>query len=188
MTLALHGATAAIHDHVAGQPGDYDVAVAALRAAVEIEVATQVTRANVRNLAGLARWLTGPSLRGKVRLWTLLWPGPQSPGRSQSRLGMVTPRVLHAASIARQQGLEVLTSGLPTCVLGPHAEFATAATPAAYAEVCRGCDARAACPGVPKAYLESFTRDLELRALRLFPTGSRPWVRAGNARPGRRPA
>ena len=167
MTFALHGATAAIHDHVAGQLGDYDLVVAALRAAVNVEVETQVTRANARNLAGLAHWLCGPSLRGKVRLWTLAWPGPQSPGLSQSRLGIVTPRVLHAAAIAGQEGLEVLPSGLPACVLGPHAEFAAAATSRAYAEVCGGCDHRAACPGLPKAYLESFARDLELRALRV---------------------
>lgn len=167
MTLALHGATAAIHDHVAGQSGDYDVVVASLRAASGADVVSAVTRANVRNLAGLARWLSEPSRRRSVRSWTLVWPGSQLPGLSQPRLGMVTPRVLHAATIARQAGLEVRTSGLPACVLGPHAEFAAeATTPRAYAEVCGGCDARAGCPGVPQAYLESFGRDLELRPLR----------------------
>lgn len=166
MTLALHGTSAAIHDHVAGQPGDYDAVVAALRATEPVEVVSAVTRANVRNLAELARWLSEPSLSRSVRLWTLVWPGSQLPGLSQPRLGMVTPRVLHAATIARQAGLEVLTSGLPPCVLGPHAAFAAEATSRAYAGVCRGCDARATCPGVPQPYLETFGRDLELRALR----------------------
>ncbi|MGH1345333.1 MAG: hypothetical protein ACRBN8_27470 [Nannocystales bacterium] len=166
MTLALHGATAAIHDHVAGQPGDYDEAISTLRAAAAVEIVSLVTRANVRNLAGLARWLSGPPLREKVRRWTLTWPGPQRHGLSPSRLGMVAPRVLHAASIARRAGLLVRTSGLPACVLGPHAEFAAPSTSHTFAEVCEGCDARPACPGVPESYLESFGKDLELRAVR----------------------
>lgn len=165
MTLALHGASAAVHDHVAGRAGDYDVVVAALRVAEQIEVVSQVTRSNARDLAGLARWLLEPTRRAKVRRWTLLWPGTQPDGLAHSRLGMVTPRVLHTAAMARQAGLEVRTSGLPTCVLGPHAEFAVTTTPRAFAEVCDGCNARAMCPGVPEAYLESFERDLELRAL-----------------------
>ena len=165
MKLALHGSSATVHDHVAGRAGDYDVAIAALRRAERVEVLSQVTRANVRELAGLARWLAEPARRGKVGRWTLHWPGTQQPGLSQSRLGMVAPRILHAAAMARKAGLEVLTSGLPTCVLGPHAEFAAAATSRAYAEVCNACAARATCPGVPQPYLESFGRDLELRAL-----------------------
>ncbi|MBV1858334.1 MAG: hypothetical protein KUG77_07970 [Nannocystaceae bacterium] len=164
MTLALHGATAAIHDHVAG-PGDYDTVVTALRAASKVDIVSEVTRANVRNLAALAQWLTEPAWRGKVRRWTLRWPGYPSPGLSLPRLGMVTPRVLHAAAIARTAGLEVLTEGFPACVLGPHAEFAATAAPQAYAEVCDGCGAKTTCPGVPPSYLEAFERDLELRAI-----------------------
>lgn len=68
--------------------------------------------------------------------------------------------------MARKAGLEVVTSGLPACVLGPHAEFAVTAESRAYAEVCEGCDTRAKCPGVPQPYLEAFGRDLELRTLR----------------------
>lgn len=165
MKLALHGSSATVHDHVAGRAGDYDVVIATLQEAARVEVVSQVTRANARDLAALARWLSEPIRRGKVGHWTLLWPGTQQPGLSISRLGMVTPRVLHAAAMARTSGLEVVTSGLPPCVLGPHAEFAAAASPRAYAEVCNACTAKAGCPGVPQPYLEAFGRDLELRAL-----------------------
>lgn len=170
MTLALHGATAAIHDHVAAAPGDYDRVIALLRASDAADVVSGVTRANVRNLAALARWLVEPGVREKVRSWTLRWPGPGRPGLSPSRLGMVAPRVLHAANLARQAGLNAQTSGLPACVLGPHAEFAGVAPPQpdgkTYGEACDGCRARTSCPGVPPAYLDAFAADLELRAIR----------------------
>ncbi len=165
MTLALHGATAAVHDHVAGRTGDFDAVVAALQEGDPVEVVSQVTRANVRDLAGLAQWLLEPTRRAKVRRWVLRWPGMQPPGVSLPRLGMVTPRVLHAAAMARQAGLEVGTSGLPPCVLGPHAPFAVATAARAYAQVCHGCTARPRCAGVPEPYLACFERDLELRAL-----------------------
>ncbi len=166
MLLHLHGPTAAVHDHVAGRTGDFDVVLAALRAAAHVDVRTQVTRANTRSLAALAQWLAEPARRTKVRRWTLAWPGSGRPGLSLPRLGMVAPRTLHAAALARQAGLDVVTAGLPPCVLGPHAAFAVPVDPRAYAEICAGCDARASCPGVPRAYLEAFGRDLELRALR----------------------
>ncbi len=67
--------------------------------------------------------------------------------------------------MARQSGLEVVTSGLPTCVLGPHAKFAIAGASRTYAGVCEGCGARAACPGVPAGYVQAFGRDPELRRI-----------------------
>lgn len=166
MTLRLHGPTAAVHDHITGGRGDFDQVMADLQQAEHTEVITEVTRTNVRNLAALARWLTEPVRAAKVTRWTLVWPGAQAPGLSLPRLGMVAPRILHAAALARKAGLEVATAGLPLCVLGPHAQFTAPGDPRAYASVCEGCDVRGQCPGVPAAYLQDFGRDLELRSLR----------------------
>ncbi len=161
MKLGLHGASAAVHDHVAGVAGDFDDVCAQLRGATTAEVTTHVTRANARSLAELAQWLG----RHSVEQWRLVWPGPQADGLALPRLGMVAPRMLHAAAVGRQVGLIVETVGLPPCVLGPHAEHRRPTEARAFAEVCKACSARASCQGVPAAYLEHFERDLELRAL-----------------------
>ena len=164
MNITLFGATAAVHDHVAGS-GDFDAVCAQLEAASTLEVTTGVTRSNARSLAALAQFLTEPRRRAKIQRWTLSWPGPQSPGLALPRLGMVTPRVLHAAALARREGLVVFTEGLPSCVLGPHANHAARVDPRAHASVCKTCSRRTACPGVPEAYITAFDRDLELRTM-----------------------
>jgi len=165
VNIALFGATAAVHDHVAGS-GDFDAVFAQLEAAASVVVTTGVTRSNAHSLAALAQFLFEPRRRAKIESWTLVWPGPQPEGLALPRLGMVAPRVLHAAALGRKGGLTVFTAGLPTCVLGPHATFATPTQARAYAPPCDACPSRTGCPGVPAAYLEAFGRDLELRATR----------------------
>ena len=164
MTLALHGATATIHDHVAGRKGDYDEMLTRLLRVNAAHVRTTVTRSNARSLAALAQWLL--TRRQHVDSWSLQWPGPCGAGLAMPRLGIVAPRVLHAAELARRGGLRVTTRGLPACVLGPHVQHREPIAPRTYVQACEGCSARATCEGVPAQYTLTFARDLELRTLR----------------------
>ncbi|MCR9165694.1 MAG: hypothetical protein ACE37F_08070 [Nannocystaceae bacterium] len=166
MTVQLHGASASVHDHVAQADGDFDGACEAIRTGDAVDVVTAVTRANVRNLAALAQWLIAPEQRPHLASWTMLWPPPQPVGLAIPRLGMVAPRVLHAAALARRAGLVVKTRGLPPCVLGPHVQHSVRDTVMDFAEPCIACAARGRCDGVPRAYIDAFAADLELRALR----------------------
>ncbi len=161
MTLALHGATAAIHDFVAGRAGDFDEVRTLLQAQNAAVVLTSVTRSNARNLAALAQWLLVH--RNRIERWCLRWPGPSLQGLAMPRLGMVAPRMLHAAELARRGGLQVVTHGLPICALGPYVAHREPGPAQAYAGICEGCCVQAACEGVPSQYLETFPRDLELR-------------------------
>lgn len=165
MTIQLHGASAAVHDHVAGVVGDFDVVRQAIDVAESTEVITAVVRSNVRSLAGLAQWLTAPRQRARVAVWTLTWPGPRRTGLALPRLGLIAPRILHAAQLARLGGLAVRTHGLPLCVLGPHARHAVLRTTEAFDERCDRCSARPRCDGVPRDYLDAYAADLELRVL-----------------------
>jgi len=158
--LRLHGASAAVHDHVVGTPGDFDEVCARLYGARAMELRTGVTRANVRSLAVLAEWIAERGFR--IARWTLAWPGPQPAGLALPRLGLVAPRVLHAAALGRRRGLIVVTEGLPPCVLGPHAEHGRRVEARAWGDVCKACPSRARCDGVPQHYLEQFAGDLEL--------------------------
>lgn len=161
--LQLHGSTAAVHDYVVGRDGDFDTVRAALKSSSASTVLTFVTRANTHVLATLGQWLL--EQRAHVASWVLRWPGPRRPGLALPRLGLVAPRVLHAAELARRGGLRVSTEGLPPCVLGPHARHRTPTPATAFATVCEGCSARPQCEGVPAEYLTAFGEDLELRAL-----------------------
>lgn len=165
MTVHLHGASATVHDHVAGVVGDFDVARQAIDDAESTEVITAVVRSNARSLAGLAQWLIASRQRDRVTAWTLTWPGPRRTGLALPRLGLIAPRVLHAAQLARLGGLVVRTRGLPLCVLGPHARHAVHRTAAAFDERCDRCNARPRCAGVPRDYLDAYAADLELRVL-----------------------
>ena len=165
MTVQLHGASAAVHDHVVGTAGDFDAVRLAIDEADSIEVITAVVRSNVRSLAGLAQWLVAPARRHRITSWTLTWPGPTREGLALPRLGLIAPRVLHAAQLARKTGLDVRTRGLPLCVLGPHAQFSVRGSVAAFGDRCQGCTGRERCDGVPPDYLDVFAADLEFRAL-----------------------
>lgn len=162
--LAVHGPSARVHASVPGR--EFDDVKAAFEAADVVTVETAVTRSNARSLGALAQWLLRMHRGTRIERWTLCWPGTSPAGLSLPRLGMVTPRVLHAAELARRGGLTVETRGLPPCVLGPHARHAAAGVDVgAFAERCEGCGVRKRCGGVPRGYLEEFGRDLELRPL-----------------------
>lgn len=165
MTVQLHGASAVVHDHVAGIVGDFDVVLRMIEDAASTEVVTAVVRSNARNLATLAQWLIAPRQRDRVTSWTLRWPGPSRIGLALPRLGLIAPRVLHAAQLARRGGLTVRTRGLPVCILGPHARHSEPSPVTAFDGRCERCSARERCGGVPQEYLDAYAADLELRAL-----------------------
>lgn len=168
MELPLHGARAEVHDWVAGAPGDFTRALDALHAArslgLELGAWTLLTRSNARVIGELPSLLRA---RG-VRRWVVVVPraeaAPDPFTRVVPRLGLAIPAALAAIEAARGRGVEAWIEGAPRCLLGPLADRAVESAPRAFAPVCAGCRARAACPGVDGAYLARFGA-AELRAV-----------------------
>ncbi|MEM6293854.1 MAG: hypothetical protein AAGA54_21440 [Myxococcota bacterium] len=158
-SIEVFGATGALHDAIAGVPGDFDLRVAALESSPDALVVTGVTRSNARHLDALVPWLHA---RG-VRRWTQRWPGPVAAGSGPSRLGLVVPRMLHAAVLATRTGLQVRLLGIPPCLLGPHRHLAGPPEPVDAPWRCGICPGESSCSGVPGSYGRWYHRDLELR-------------------------
>jgi hypothetical protein len=162
--VSIHGAVAAVHDYHTGIPGSHTAllaGVAAARAAGITVVATTVlTRSNFRVLAEL------PSLlhRRGIAAWCIAVP--HVAGRAVAafdrvvpRLGLAVPFALHALSQSLTRGVPAWIRGAPLCALGPLADRALPDDARAYAPVCAGCPARAACPGLDAVYLARFGGD-----------------------------
>ncbi len=156
---AIHG-RAATHDWIVGVVGDHAATVRALEEAAgrqPREVATLVTRANFRELTELASWLAVHD----VRRWIVTIAGAtgrfaDDPRPWIPRLGMAVPHALAAVDRARRLGIEAHLRGAPTCLLGPHADWASPCAPRRYAPRCEGCRLRSSCPGVDAWYLDRF--------------------------------
>ena len=158
-TWAIHGRAPA-HDWIVGAPGDHASTVAALRDApadAPKAVTTLVTRANFRELTELASWLGAHGVeRWTLTIATATGRFAEDPRPWIARLGMAVPHALAAVDRARRLGIEAVIEGAPTCLLGPHAAWASPCTPRRFAPRCDGCALRSSCPGVGAWYLERF--------------------------------
>lgn len=165
--LSIHGARAAVHDYHTGVEGSFErvkTALGHLRAAGSTVVVTTVlTRSNARVLAELPALLD----HGGVAAWSIAVP--HTAGRAAlefdrvvPRLGLAIPFALHALDRARKLGMAVAITGAPACLLGPWTDASVIDVPRAWAEVCDGCGAQAACAGIDAHYLSRFGGD-ELR-------------------------
>lgn len=161
--LALHGASAEVHEHVMGE-GSFaatTAAVAHARAAgLTVAVSSALTRSTARSLGELPRWLAAHGAGG----WLVEVPrvgearGPNFDA-VYPRLAMGVPYALHALEAARRLGLWAWVRGAPLCLLGPYAPRALPEAPRAYGPTCDGCPARARCGGVDAVYLARFAGD-----------------------------
>ncbi len=156
LTVALHGARAEVHDWVAGAPGGFRDALAALAAGrslgLELRVTTRLTRSNARVLGELPRLLRARA----VRRWVVTLDDGPLDTAVHPRLGMAAPSALAAIHAARGLGVEAFLAGLPRCVMGRFHDRAWPIAPRRHPAVCDGCAARARCPGLPEGYAERF--------------------------------
>lgn len=163
--LSLHGAEAPVHDWHAGGTGAFDASMrtmALARAAgLDVVVATVLTRSSFRVLAPIPRLLASRGAAG----WCVevpRWRGRAATAadRIVPRLALALPFALHALDAAASLGLPAFVRGAPACLLGPFASRTLDASGGterrAYAPVCDGCAARAACAGVEAEYLARF--------------------------------
>ncbi|MBL4683648.1 MAG: radical SAM protein [Nannocystaceae bacterium] len=161
--LSIHGARPEVHDYHTSATGSLTATLDGLRALrqrgpeITVVASTVVTRSNFRVLAELPARLRAWG----VTAWSLRWP--QTTGGAEAafdrivpRLGLAAPFVLHAAAVARREGLAVVIAGLPSCVLGPMAELAQTTRRRSHGEVCNGCPSYDGCPGVDAHYLRRF--------------------------------
>ncbi len=175
VAIALHGATAAVHDWHTATPGSFRRVVAAARQAVAaglpVRVGVVVTRANAMQLGALADLAHG---RGASSIRMVLC---REEGAAVADARMLVPRwsvaaeaLIPAAERASQHGLDLEVAGLPPCLAGelrplladgPSVHQAdrvyvageVAREARAYPAPCHGCALRASCPGVDAAYL-----------------------------------
>lgn len=198
----LHAADAAAHDFHAGA-GSFAVVAEALTQArgeeIGSAVSTLLTRSSARVLTAMPGWLQ----RHGVRAWRIATPslvvrprvvdGKHGDAGATDRairvagvgpldgllprLSVALPHALQAVAHAARVGLPAWIGGAPVCLLGPFVAAALPEPARAFARVCGGCPARAACPGVDAGYLERFAGD-ELSPAQLRPPGARP---AGSA-------
>lgn len=162
--LSLLAADAAVHDYHTAQPGSFERAVSALRAArgagLAVRVTTLLTRSSYRTLAALPQLL----LVHGIEAWCIAVPHVagrvgQTFDRVQPRLALAMPFALHAADAARKLGIPAFVAGAPLCLLGPFAVHAIRVAGGAFADECGTCTARARCDGVDPAYLARFAGD-----------------------------
>ncbi len=161
--LALHGASAEVHEHVAGE-GSFAATMVAVTnarsAGIVVVASTALTRSTARSLGELPKWLMARGAAG----WLVEVPrvgearGPNFDA-VYPRLAMGVPYALHALEAARRLGLLAWVRGAPRCLLGPYAPRALPEAPRAYGPMCDACPARARCGGVDAAYLARFAGD-----------------------------
>jgi len=157
ITLALHGASAAVHDHHAGRVGSFGETIAALDDARgrgdPVEVETLVTRSSYRVLGVLPRLLHAHG----VTSWRLaIATFAAQPARAVPRLAMALPFALHAIDRAGRLGLATVIVDAPRCLLGPLAARSVVTAPRSYPTPCQRCAVRPSCAGVEAAYVERF--------------------------------
>lgn len=159
--LSIHGAEARVHDWHVGRAGAFDAAMrtwsAARAAALEVVVATVLTRSTFRALAPMPRMLASRGAAG----WCIevpRWRGGAATAsdRVVPRLALALPFALHAVDAAETLGLPAFVRGAPSCLLGPWASRALAGDTRAYGAACQGCASRETCAGVDAEYLARF--------------------------------
>jgi len=159
--LSIHGAEARVHDWHVGRAGAFDAAMrawsAARAAALEVVVATVLTRSTFRGLAPMPRWLASRGAAG----WCIevpRWRGDAATAadRVVPRLALALPFALHAIDGAEALGLPAFVRGAPSCLLGPWASRALEGDTRDYGAACRECPSRAGCAGVDAEYLARF--------------------------------
>lgn len=161
--LALHGASAAVHDHVEGA-GSHAATLSVLDHAraggLTVVVSSALTRSTARSLGALPSWLSEHGVAG----WLVEVPrvgarrGPRFDA-TYPRLAMALPHALHAIERARRMGLLAWVRGAPWCLLGPYVQRALPEAPRTYSARCEGCGARPRCSGIDAAYLTRFAGD-----------------------------
>jgi hypothetical protein len=133
---------------------------AARAAALDVVVATVLTRSTFRVLAPLPRLLAS---RG-AKAWCIevpRWRGRAATAadRVVPRLALALPFALHAVDVAETLGLAAFVRGAPSCLLGPFASRAIDSVDGevrSFGATCASCPSRAACAGVDAEYLARF--------------------------------
>jgi MoaA/NifB/PqqE/SkfB family radical SAM enzyme len=181
--LSIHGAEARVHDWHVGRAGAFDAALrawaAARAAALEVVVATVLTRSTFRGLGAMPRMLASRGAAG----WAIevpRWRGDAATAadRVVPRLALALPFALHAIDAAEALGLPAFVRGAPSCLLGPWASRALEGDTRDYGGPCPACPSRAACAGVDAEYLARFGEG-EIAACALVARDERyPQVRA----------
>lgn len=176
MSLALHGASAPVHDYHTGRPGSFEETLRRIDSVREVGqpvvVRTVLSRSTFRVLSDMP-----PLLRSRsVAAWVVVVPRAGDGlgfERLVPRLAMALPFALHALARAERMSLPAWIEGAPLCLLGPYARRALPTEARAYGEPCDRCSVRARCPGVDPAYLSRFG-DSELRPLSDAPAPTPP--------------
>ncbi|MGD0526893.1 MAG: radical SAM protein [Polyangiaceae bacterium] len=159
--LSIHGAEARVHDWHVGRAGAFEAAMrtwaAARAAALDVVVATVLTRSTFRALTPMPRMLASRGAAG----WCIevpRWRGDaaRAADRVVPRLALALPFALHAIDAAEALGLPAFVRGAPSCLLGPWAARALDADRRDYGTACRGCPSRDGCVGVDAEYLARF--------------------------------
>ncbi|MGE0789846.1 MAG: hypothetical protein AB7S26_29505 [Sandaracinaceae bacterium] len=168
--IALHGATAPVHDWVARSEGDFARAMDALtRAGAGATVRTTLTRANARLLPELARLLGAH----RVARWIVGFPAEPFDTAVFARYALSMPSALLAIDRARADGIEAWLEDAPLCLMGRFRDRARTERRAAFGARCAGCEIASRCPGVPSAYLARFG-DAELVPIHRAPPEAAP--------------
>lgn len=171
LEVSLHAPIAAAHDFVVGRAGSFERTTKLLENArtlgMAVRLASVLTRSTYRELASMRELL----VRLGVQRWQVVYP--RLAGRAATQMDSVIPRLalavpyaLHALLAAAAAGIDASISGVPTCLLGPHASLATEPTaddPRYEAEPCSRCAARPGCSGISPLYAARFgVRELRL--------------------------
>lgn len=160
LSLSLHAARSAPHDHITQRDGSFDDVRSALgagrRAGLGLHVFTLLTRSTFRGIAELVPLLQSAG----VQTWEIGFPNTAGALEAHfdavmPRLSLALPYTLHAATQARRAGLKLRLRGMPLCLLGPLATQSVGC-PRAYPDACSDCPMKAHCPGVDPVYLARF--------------------------------
>jgi MoaA/NifB/PqqE/SkfB family radical SAM enzyme len=127
---ALHGHTAALHDHLTTVPGSFEQTVAGIRNLVDLgqKIVTNsvMTRSNFRHLPDLARMLVSLG----VDQFQLAFVHPVGSAGMDRNFASVVPRFallepfLHRAlEIGAAAGIQVMTEAVPYCFMDGYEEY-----------------------------------------------------------------
>jgi organic radical activating enzyme len=165
--VSLHGPTAAVHEFHTTVEGSFQQTVTGVRraraAGLDAAITSVVTRSNVHLMPALA----GVVAALDVRQWRLILA--QHVGRVVEDAQRIVPRWTTAARyltdahrLASASACRMVVTGLPPCLAPTLPRQVDPDLPVQLSMRCRGCAARASCPGVGPGYLALYG-DRELR-------------------------
>ena len=158
--IALHGSRAAMHDYHTRVEGSFKQTISGIREVVrsglELCVSTTLTRSNYRHLLEILEVLA----HLKVESWHLsaVYPAGRADEDFSSlapAFSMLRPHLEALLIRASDLGIEVLTSGVPTCIAPTNKSDAKWGR-GVYGSPCQGCTVQDACPGLSEDYIHAF--------------------------------